>query len=68
MRTRAALLAAALAAILALTACTGPGPVGGASPAQRDAPDRGGGDHGGGGMWHRDRAPISTFVLALGCC
>jgi predicted small lipoprotein YifL len=38
-----------LAALLALTACAGPGP-GAAPPAPRGTPDRGGGDHGGGGM------------------
>jgi predicted small lipoprotein YifL len=50
MRTRASLLAAVIAAILALTACTRPGPTGAAPPAPRDMPERGGGDRGGGGM------------------
>jgi hypothetical protein len=48
MRTRASLVAAILAALLTLTACTPPAPAGAGS--QRDTPDRGGGDHGGGGM------------------
>jgi predicted small lipoprotein YifL len=50
MRTRTSLLAAVIAVILALTACTGPGPAGAAPPASRDTPERGGSDHGGGGM------------------
>jgi len=49
MRERAILLAMAVAAILALAACTSTHPAGGAPPAQKDAPERGG-DHGGGGM------------------
>ncbi len=49
MRARAVLLAAAVAAVLALTACTGPAPAGSAPPAQRETPERGG-DRGGGGM------------------
>jgi len=32
-----------------LSACASTGPTGGAPPAQKDAPERGG-DHGGGGM------------------
>jgi hypothetical protein len=47
MRARASLIAALIAALLALTACTGPGP---ASAPQRDTPDRGGDDRGGGMM------------------
>jgi hypothetical protein len=50
MRAHASLLAAMVAAILILTACTGPRPHGDTGPAtQRDTPERGGGDHGGGG-------------------
>ncbi|HKX11382.1 MAG TPA: hypothetical protein VJN67_24485 [Stellaceae bacterium] len=48
MRVRAPLIAAIIGAVLALTACT---PVGAPQPApQHDTPERGGGDHGGGGM------------------
>jgi hypothetical protein len=47
MRARASIIAAILAALLTLTACTSPDPAG-AGP-QRDTPARGG-DHGGGGM------------------
>ena len=48
MRARASLIAAIIAALLALTACT---PAGRPEPAtQRDVPERGGGDRGGGGM------------------
>lgn len=50
MRTRASLIAAIIAALLTLTACTGLGPGGPAPAAQRDSPDRGGGDRGGGMM------------------
>ncbi len=51
MRARALLVAALVAAMLSLTACTGPSPAGGTDPAtHRDTPERGGGDRGGGGM------------------
>lgn len=51
MRARASLIASIIAAALALTACTRPSPAGGPEPVPKhDTPERGGGDHGGGGM------------------
>ena len=50
MKARANRLAAVIVAILALAACTDRGAAGGASPVQKDAPERPGSDHGGGGM------------------
>ena len=51
MRAHAPFVAVMVAAILILTACTGPRPAGDTGPATpRDTPERGGGDHGGGGM------------------
>jgi hypothetical protein len=50
MSARTPVIAAIIAAVLALTACTRPSPPGGPqSVPQHDMPERGG-DHGGGGM------------------
>jgi len=47
MRARPSIIAAIIAALLMLTACTSPAPAG--PGLQRETPERGG-DHGGGGM------------------
>jgi predicted small secreted protein len=51
MRSRLPFIAALIVAMLSLSACAGRNPAAGAgTDPQREAPERGGGDRGGGGM------------------